>query len=211
MNNFRRKFSSNTASTKGVLCPEKSIRSIKRSRFGNGNANGDRRESGSRLLSKGIRLCQTGDHEWSRQQGDPCRADTPRHDINVGAGNAADGFPRRENNRRLADEFVSADGERRQGGCQGRKARRRAQGTRDGYVLGRPLWNRCRSRGLHLDDRYPHCTTHTEGNATENEGTNRQPTGSPRCERLLSSLVQAPLSFFLIPNRSSQAGGGDRT
>src|SRR5216684_7482765 len=81
--------------------------------------------------------------------------------FNVGAGNAADGFPQRENNRRLTDEFVSADGERGQGGCQGRKARRRDQGTRDGYVLGRPLWNRCRSRGLYLDGRYPHCTTHT--------------------------------------------------
>jgi PhnB protein len=34
--------------------------------------------------------------------------------FNVGTGNAADGFQRRENNRRLADEFVSADGERRQ-------------------------------------------------------------------------------------------------
>ena len=22
-------------------------------------------------------------------------------------------------------------------------------------------WNGCRSRGLHLDGRYPHCTTHT--------------------------------------------------
>jgi len=60
---------------------------------------------------------------------------------------AADGFPQRENNRRLADEFVLADGERGQGGCQRRKARRRAQGARDGYVLGRPVWNRCGSEG----------------------------------------------------------------
>ena|SRR5258708_2186309 len=28
-----------------------------------------------------------------------------------------------------------------------------AKGPRDGYVLGRPLWDRCRSRGLHLDGR----------------------------------------------------------
>ncbi len=48
-----------------------------------------------------------------RGQSDPWRADAPRHDNNVDAGNAADGFPQRENNRSLADEFVSADGERR--------------------------------------------------------------------------------------------------
>jgi len=45
--------------------------------------------------------------------------------------------------------------------CQGRKARRRSQGTRDGYVLGRPLRGHCRSRGLYLDGRYPHGRTHT--------------------------------------------------
>jgi hypothetical protein len=76
---------------------------------------------GGRLLSKGIRLCQTRDHEWSRRQSDPCRTDTPRYDVNVGAGNGADGFASRENNRRLADDFVSAGGERRQDGRQGRK------------------------------------------------------------------------------------------
>ncbi len=74
------------------------------------------------------------------------------------------------------------------------KFRRLAQGTGDGYVLGRPLWNRCRSRGLHLDGRYPHCTTHTQGIATEDEGTNGEPTGCPRCEWLLSSVLQAPLT-----------------
>ena len=78
---------------------------------------------------------------------------------------------------RLAGEFVSADGERRQGGCQGGKARSRTQGTGDGYVLGRPLWNRCRSRGLRLDGCHPYCRTHSSGNEKENEGANGQPTG----------------------------------
>jgi len=82
--------------------------------------------------------------------------------FNVGAGNAADGFPQRESGRCLADEFVSADGKRGQDGCQSRKARRHAQGRSDGYVLGRPLWSRSRSRGLPLDGRYPHGATHAE-------------------------------------------------
>jgi hypothetical protein len=60
-----------------------------------------------RLLSKGLRLYQTGNHEWSRRQGDPCRVDSARHDSNVGAGNAADGFPQRESSQRLSDQFVT--------------------------------------------------------------------------------------------------------
>src|SRR6202008_3040505 len=114
-------------------------------------------------------------------------------------------------NRRLADQFVLADGERRQGGCQRRKVRRRAQGARDGYVLGRPVRNRRGSRGLHLDGRYPHCTTHTQGNATEDEGTNGQPTGSPRGEWLLSSILQAPLGSQVqtVPVRPAPHTGSD--
>ena len=132
-------------------------------------------KAGSSFLSKGIRLCKKGNHEWPRRQGNTCRIDAPWYDINVGAGSPADGFAQCENNRSLTGEFVSADGERRQGGCKGRKTWGRAQGTRDGYVLGRPLWKRCRSRGLRLDDRNPHCTTHASGNEKEDEGSNVQP------------------------------------
>ena len=78
---------------------------------------------------------------------------------------------------RLTGEFVSAHGECRQGGCQSRKARSGSQGTGDGYVLGRPLWDHSRPRWLHVDGCYPYCRTDSSGNEKENEGANGQPTG----------------------------------
>jgi hypothetical protein len=54
---------------------------------------------------------------------------TLRGDTNVGAGNGADGpAPRNNRRRRLYLLTENADG-----GCQGRKARRRAQGTSARY------------------------------------------------------------------------------
>src|SRR5205823_13169413 len=158
---------------------------------------------------KGIRLCQTGNHEWTRRQSNTCRAHAPGYDINVGARNSADGFPQCENNRRLTREFVSANRERRQGGRKGREARGRAQGAGDGYVLGRPLWNRRRSRGLYLDGSHPHCRTHASGNEKEDEGANGQP-ASRHSEWLVSAIIQGPPSFFLKRFQSGWTGWNSR-
>jgi hypothetical protein len=47
----------------------------------------------------------------------------------IWAGSSADEFAQCENNQSLGDEFVSTDGERRQGGCTGRKTWGHAQRT----------------------------------------------------------------------------------
>ena len=180
---------------------------------------GGRRESGGQLLSKGVRLHQTVHDEWTGREGDPCRVDAARHDADAESGIAADGCARSEGTGRFADDFVSIDGERGQGSGQGREAWRHAQGTGDGYVLGRPHGNLGRSRGLHVDGLYTHCRTHTERDATEDEGTDGadgEPASGAGGERIRAGAFGLRGTFLFtkgaaprpkIPTRKTDAWG----
>src|SRR5438046_736107 len=80
----------------------------------------------------------------------------------------------------LAGDSISYVGKRGQDGGPGGEAGCNRSGSGHEYVLGRSLWNHCRSRWQCVDGGDTHRRTHSPGDEESDEGG-----GGGRCRRVL--------------------------